>query len=240
MKYTFRMLTGIILLLGHTTLATAVTIDFVDTDPFVGAQYIGATGLSYSHDVTDNGYNPLTDTVMDAWLTIYLVDDQSGDPTAVGTVMYDFYPTDDGEISVTEGEEVTVLGDYGEWLFVRNESGEEGYVPASYVQGGGWVETEWFNLSFDGFTQGIYQVTGEVYNFSVPNELLFDGVLGIVINSESGDFDFSEASLNVTVDRATVPEPASIILLSLGLFVLGAFAKIKTRPVSISSSYTIF
>ncbi|KAF8913870.1 hypothetical protein CPB84DRAFT_1757784 [Gymnopilus junonius] len=54
-------------------------------------------------------------------------------PTAVA--LYDFKADGDDELSVTEGEHLTVLEKDGdEWWKCRNASGSEGVVPASYLE----------------------------------------------------------------------------------------------------------
>jgi hypothetical protein len=56
----------------------------------------------------------------------------SGTPASV---LYDFDAQGEDELSVKEGEEVTVTDrENDEWWTVRNASGREGVVPAQYVQ----------------------------------------------------------------------------------------------------------
>jgi len=51
------------------------------------------------------------------------------------TVLYDFEAQGEDELSVTEGEELTVVDkENDEWWTVRNASGQEGVVPAQYVE----------------------------------------------------------------------------------------------------------
>ena len=45
-------------------------------------------------------------------------------------VLHDHYPTREMELAVRKGEKVEVVKKEPEWLFVRNERGKEGYVPA--------------------------------------------------------------------------------------------------------------
>ncbi len=54
---------------------------------------------------------------------------------ASAVVMFDFDGTDEEELSVIEGENIIVLKDIGEWLFVcKLSTGEQGYVPTTYVE----------------------------------------------------------------------------------------------------------
>ena len=45
-------------------------------------------------------------------------------------VLYDHYPVREMELAVRKGEKVEVVKREPDWLFVRNERGKEGYVPA--------------------------------------------------------------------------------------------------------------
>lgn len=50
-------------------------------------------------------------------------------------VLYDFPADGDDELTVTEGEDLIVLErDSDDWWKVRNSKGQEGVVPASYVE----------------------------------------------------------------------------------------------------------
>ncbi|CAK5275563.1 unnamed protein product [Mycena citricolor] len=55
----------------------------------------------------------------------------------LATALYDFAADGEDELSVTEGEELTILErDGDEWWKCRNSRGEEGVVPASYLEAG--------------------------------------------------------------------------------------------------------
>lgn len=59
---------------------------------------------------------------------------QDYDPNAA-VVLYDFTADGDDELSVAEGEDLIVLeNDSDDWWKVRNSKGQEGVVPASYVE----------------------------------------------------------------------------------------------------------
>lgn len=54
----------------------------------------------------------------------------------IGVVLYDFVADGDDELAVTDGEHVVILDreSSDDWWRVRNQHGDEGVVPALYVQ----------------------------------------------------------------------------------------------------------
>ncbi|KAG5646618.1 hypothetical protein DXG03_002922 [Asterophora parasitica] len=59
----------------------------------------------------------------------------SGDDGDIGTALYDFSADGDDELSISEGERLTILErDGDEWWKCRNAKGQEGVVPASYIE----------------------------------------------------------------------------------------------------------
>lgn len=59
---------------------------------------------------------------------------QEYDPNAA-VVLYDFTADGDDELTVAEGEDLILLdNESDDWWKVRNSKGEEGVVPASYVE----------------------------------------------------------------------------------------------------------
>ena len=206
-----------VLFFGLTSSVKAITIDLIDNDPFINSQYVGTTDLVYTHDFLDNGYNSLTDTITHVELAILLLDDDADEQ--VLTVMFDFEGTDDEELSVTEGAQVTLIYNAGEWLYIRDETGNEGYIPTTYVDGlGSTPEPSYFQLSFDGDQQNTYFVNGAVYYFDIPVSYLLDGKLNLNIHAAQDDFDFDNAHITMTIKRAAaIPEPATIILCMISL-----------------------
>lgn len=58
-----------------------------------------------------------------------------GGSTQAATALYDFVAQGDDELTVNEGESLTVVDvENDEWWLVRNARGEEGVVPAQYVE----------------------------------------------------------------------------------------------------------
>ncbi|KAG6919410.1 hypothetical protein DXG01_006293 [Tephrocybe rancida] len=57
------------------------------------------------------------------------------DAEDAGTALYDFVADGDDELSISEGEHLTILErDSDEWWKCRNSKGKEGVVPASYIE----------------------------------------------------------------------------------------------------------
>eukprot|EP00009_Paramoeba_aestuarina_P004235 CAMPEP_0201510924 /NCGR_PEP_ID=MMETSP0161_2-20130828/3454_1 /ASSEMBLY_ACC=CAM_ASM_000251 /TAXON_ID=180227 /ORGANISM="Neoparamoeba aestuarina, Strain SoJaBio B1-5/56/2" /LENGTH=114 /DNA_ID=CAMNT_0047906203 /DNA_START=78 /DNA_END=418 /DNA_ORIENTATION=- len=65
----------------------------------------------------------------------YAQDEYPGEEEEVvqGVVLWSFEGGNEGELGVTEGTRVLILGDAEEWLFCEFE-GERGYVPRAYVE----------------------------------------------------------------------------------------------------------
>ncbi|KAG8727632.1 cytoskeletal protein binding protein, partial [Ceratobasidium sp. 428] len=57
-------------------------------------------------------------------------------PISLANTIYDFTASDDGELSITEDELLSVYEQEAEWWLVksREPGGKAGYVPASYVE----------------------------------------------------------------------------------------------------------
>ena len=61
----------------------------------------------------------------------------SGD-SAGAKALYDYQATSPGYLSIAKGEPLTVIGDErGGWYTVRNATGQQGFVPVTYVEKGG-------------------------------------------------------------------------------------------------------
>lgn len=213
-----RCIAVFIIIMGFSAMAQALTFDINDADPVAGSVDIGAgDSLHYTHNIVDDGYNPATDQILNALLSVQLTDDTN---EFVGTVMFDFEGSDEEELSVHEGDQVVILSEIGEWLYVRNDAGDEGYVPTAYVEGYGHTNAPTsFQLFFDGILQGTYNPAGSgFFEFTVPSGYLTDGSLNLDFYGISNAFSFDYANLFVTVDRSSepVPEPATLLLFSSG------------------------
>ncbi len=221
----FKFLIIATLLLGQTTLAVATTIKITDPDPFSGTVNI-ALGDSqfYSHNIVDNGYDPTTDSILDATLNIGF----HGDAYSGGEITHDFVGTEE-ELTVSAGDRVQIIKDVGEWLFVRDNAGNEGYVQTANTQQG-YSLFPTFQLSIDGAVQNAHTMrkSNEWYDFSIPVDQLTDGVLNINVLSLLGSPDFLNANLYVEIERiAPVPEPTTVILFSIGLLSLAGINRRK-------------
>jgi hypothetical protein len=158
--------------------------------------------------------------------------EQDGGNEKEGTVMYDFDGTDEEELSVKEGEKVTILKDVGEWLYVRNAAGEEGYVPASYVEQSVYLEV----FGFNGDSYFLIDDSMVVHALEKWDEIRFESQTPIRAFRLWGTRDFyvdnitMETSTEVPIETPTetpVPEPATIALFGIGLF--GLFALVQRR-----------
>lgn len=131
---------------------------------------------SYSHNIIDNGYNALTDTLVSASLSIGLFDDD-------------------------------IFGDFP-WLGDKEET-----VGFKFDNG------QWIKQAVDGWV-----LDWDQFDFTLTS-LLQDGVLNVKIKAFSGDFVFGGSRLVVTADRASVPEPATLSMLGLGVLAVGFAAR---------------
>ena len=62
-------------------------------------------------------------------------EDEADRELEAATILYEFNADGDDELTVREGESVWVVDSSGtEWWKCRNENGEEGVVPASYIE----------------------------------------------------------------------------------------------------------
>ena len=74
------------------------------------------------------------------------------------------------------------------------------------------------SISLDGTNTNVFEVDTGTINFNVLATLA-DGMLNVVINWQEGDIRFDDSTLTAVATRsaAQVPEPASFVLLGMGL-----------------------
>lgn len=90
-------------------------------------------------------------------------------------------------------------------------------------------------FTFDTMTTGLYDVSwfGSEYSFTLAALLLGDGLLSVTVSAQNGDFYFLQSVLtaDVTLKPVVVPEPASLLLFSLGMFGLVASRKHLSKHI---------
>ena len=167
-----------VLLGGVATTAQAITfVDSWNPNPNIDLSSSNRT-YSYSHNILDNGFNPLTDTLTSANLAITFTDDDSD----------------------------TFLCLFG--------------------------GCENISIALDGTNNGSFEVDTGIASFNVLAKLA-DGILNVVINWQDGDIRFDDSTLTAVATRsaAQVPEPASFILLGMGLLGTGWVARRRQENV---------
>lgn len=129
-------------------------------------------------------------------------------------VQFDFEGTEEGELSVNEGETVTVLEDHGEWLLVRNAAGDTGYIPTSYVSASVYLKA--FALDVDALVDLF--PTDEMVVHSVG----FWSTLGVSSQTPIAGIQLY-GTQNFKIDRIVLETTATDISLpnTILLFVLG-------------------
>ena len=246
-----RLIFIFLFLIGHTHPSYSSTIEIIDPVPFSTPRYIDTLDFSYFHDILDNGYNALTDTLINATLSILFIDD---DPEGefqnwrAGAAMFDFDGPDEEEVSIFDGDEFMILEDLGEWLLIRKPTGEQGYVPASYVEclsNPFPKEIEILYLFFDGvqhidgISQTLHLPTGTVYNLNVPTSYLLDGKLNVnIISGYALDYIFQDAYLTVNIERTEpIPEPSAIFLFVSGFLGITKIRRKRAGYIELPNSF---
>jgi hypothetical protein len=70
------------------------------------------------------------------------------------------------------------------------------------------------------------------FEFSPDESLLRDGVLSVTIKSTQGDFYFKRSLLTVTGRSVSVPEPATLALMGMGMLFAGFAVRRRTAAIT--------
>lgn len=65
--------------------------------------------------------------------------------TETVVAIYDFFGAEQGDLSLTKGEQLTVIEKQSDhWWIAKNSSGEQGFIPSNYVRRQGLESESWF------------------------------------------------------------------------------------------------
>jgi hypothetical protein len=150
-----------------------------------------------------------------------------------GVAMFDFEGSDDEELSVSEGEQLTIIKDVGEWLLVRNSQGDEGYIPASYVQlNSVYLQAFGYNDHSELIDLAPTQeIVVHSIGFWSPISYSSQTAISAIKLWGTQDFKVDSVAMNSEKIPSTIPEPSTLVL-----FILGGLTLILTHTVQMYSS----
>jgi hypothetical protein len=221
-----------LLLPARQAVATSISIDFESSvvgtevyDQFSGVHFRSSLDISATEapgyvvesnmmEVYDSsiGVYAILDSPVD-YLSVFVYEFETAPPPGgqAAVLMFDFDGADDEELSALEGETVYILEDFGDWLYVRNEGGEEGLIPTSYLQAQSvYLRT----YRFDGADYFLIDDSIVVHALGVWDEIYFASSTPISAFQLWGTQGFYVD--NITIGAA-VPEPSTLFLLGSGL-----------------------
>jgi hypothetical protein len=205
MKKLAIVLLGLAFIFGLTQVVAAAPITFTDTTEFT------ATGTTPGGDLDDYGWGEVNK--LDGILNYVDGMGPLGSDYVAWTHHFDFNPP---ALEVLSGSLSIQLYDdqvkeYKWFRWTGNYIDDK-----AWEFGGGIAEDGNYDLG---------EVDTGTYSFDVTASYLEDGAFSILLGSLGGDFYISQSDL--TIEYNPVPEPATILLMGVGLLGLAGFSRKK-------------
>ncbi|KAK2551691.1 Tyrosine-protein kinase Tec [Acropora cervicornis] len=91
--------------------------------------------------------------------------------TETVVAIYDFFGAEQGDLSLTKGEHLTVIEKQSDhWWIAKNSSGEQGFIPSNYVRRQGLESESWFQPEISRqMTEDVLKEEGKEGCFLVRN-----------------------------------------------------------------------